>query len=147
MCEPCGPLQALIEQWRGGDHLTQLLAQEKILHHVLAESTGPASPAPLKAVVAAWNALGPPFSEILGLGRGGTRERQLRARLKEPFFRDNWPEIIRQVDRIPLCRGEIKSTDGRRPWVTSFDWLIKSSDNGRKVLEWAQRELAGMRDE
>ena len=59
-----------------------------------------------------------------------TRKVQLRARLKEQPFRENWKKAIYKVAMSNFCRGS-----SERGWRTSFDWFIGNDTNYIKVLE------------
>jgi hypothetical protein len=56
------------------------------------------------------------------------RERALRARAKDQFFRDNWQEGIRRVVESDFCTGKNK-----RGWVATFDWFIRPDTLGKLI--------------
>lgn len=78
------------------------------------------------AVVEAWNATKLPKVANMTTARTAA----LKARLSEPFFRDNWQEAITKVAASDFCRG---ATD-RGNWKATFDWFI-TPDAAVKVIE------------
>ena len=81
-------------------------------------------------VVEAWNEIAPRsgLQEVVAITTGSTRDRQLRARLKQ-FKVEGFIRAIKLVEMSRFLQGHNK--DG---WVITFDWLIRPS-NFQKVLE------------
>jgi hypothetical protein len=58
------------------------------------------------------------------------REKQLRARMAEPLFAENWQGIIERLSKSSFCTG-----NNGRGWKADIDWILKDSTNYAKVLE------------
>lgn len=76
--------------------------------------------------MAAWNAI-PKIRKAQRLTSG--RIRTLRARMKEPDFRDGWKEGLSVISRSTFLQG---SND--RKWIIDIDWFLKP-DSLTKILE------------
>jgi helix-turn-helix protein len=89
------------------------------------------------AVVAAWNdTVGLPRVRNLSSGR----KRKLAERLRDPFFRDNYPEAIRRIATSAFCRGH-----GKNGWKADFDFLLRPDTVARAVegaFDDRQQEVA-----
>ena len=48
------------------------------------------------------------------------RRRSLEARLREPFFVQNWREAMAKIRKSSFCRGK-----NDRGWRADFDWFVK----------------------
>jgi hypothetical protein len=57
------------------------------------------------------------------------RKTQLKARLKEPFFRENWKTAISKIASTPFTTGA-----GPRGWKADIDWLL-APGNLVKIVE------------
>jgi len=82
-----------------------------------------------------------------------TRKINLRARIQEKTFIENWKKAIDKISLSPFCRGATE-----RGWRASFDWFIKNDNNCVKALEGkyddipeddplAEQKMAKMREE
>jgi uncharacterized protein YdaU (DUF1376 family) len=58
------------------------------------------------------------------------RREKINTRLKAPFWRDNWQEMVRKVSESKFCQGV-----NRRGWRADIDWFIRNAENGQKALE------------
>lgn len=86
-----------------------------------------APPLPVDDVVAGWNALG--FTVQVLPPLAGKRLATLRARLREPFWRERWLLGLAKVQESGFCRGE-----NDRGWRATFDWFVRP-DTVRKLIE------------
>ena len=68
---------------------------------------------------ASWNAL-PADSRkaVRAMNRG--RVDQLRRRMQDATWRENWREALAAVPSSPFCRGE-----NRRGWTANVDWFLR----------------------
>ena len=60
----------------------------------------------------------------------GSRERQVRARLKEHPDMTYWSDVFDRIQAFPFLLGM-----NPRGWKVSFDWVMKNPENHLKVLE------------
>lgn len=58
------------------------------------------------------------------------RKAQLKTRMQEPDFAENWEGIIDRVAASAFCTGK-----NDRGWKADIDWILKNSGNYTKVLE------------
>lgn len=58
------------------------------------------------------------------------RKAKLKARMKEPYFAENWQAVIDKVAASPFCCGE-----NDRNWKADCTWILTNSDNYVKVME------------
>lgn len=77
-------------------------------------------------IVGAWNAL-PDVLHIQKLT--DVRKTSLRARLREPTFRDQWREAVDRISKSSFLRGQ-----NDRDWKADFDWFIRP-DSVIKIME------------
>lgn len=87
-----------------------------------------------------WNAFAEEHSlpKVRGIVSGSTRERQLRARMKDNGF--NLDEVLSAAAEQAFLLG-----DNKEGWVITFDWILKPS-NYIKVLEgqYKKKRLSNM---
>lgn len=57
------------------------------------------------------------------------RNRSLKSRMKETFFRENFPDGIKRISVSAFCLGE-----SEQGWRATFDWFLKPG-NLEKILE------------
>lgn len=81
-----------------------------------------------KEFVAAWNALGKPFSKIIVWGPD--RQKLLTLRLKNDWWREHWREGLERMKASPFCRGE---TD-RGTWIADVEFFLRPNSL-TKILE------------
>lgn len=67
------------------------------------------------------------------------RRHSIAARLREPFFIENWKSAIQRISQSKFCLGE-----NQRGWVASFDWFI-TPDAVVKIMEGKYDGVAQMR--
>jgi len=77
-------------------------------------------------VVAAWNETKLPKVATMTAARTAA----LKARLSEPFFRDNWTAALAKINASDFCHGRTARGD----WKATFDWFI-TPDAAVKALE------------
>ena len=58
------------------------------------------------------------------------RYKAVTARLKEPFFKQNYQEAMKKVANSDFCNGRILQDD-KSPWVANIDWFLRPD----KVME------------
>lgn len=74
-------------------------------------------------VVDFWNS----FENLPSIQSIGTsRMSAFKARMKEPYFRDNWRTAIEKIPSIPFLMGT-----NDRGWKADIDWLLKPESVGR----------------
>jgi hypothetical protein len=78
------------------------------------------------AIVEAWNKT--TLTKCQNLANG--RISNLKARLENDFWRENWRQGLEIIAASPFCRGE-----NDRGWVADIDWFIRSDDAVTKALE------------
>ncbi len=96
-------------------------------------SQSPPSPSPISsnhqsAVQSAWNASCPPLPRCLSIS--SKRAATIAARLKEPFFVENYQAAIKRASLSDFCLGK---TD-RGNWRMDFDFLLQP-DAVAKIME------------
>jgi hypothetical protein len=57
------------------------------------------------------------------------RQRTIRERLRDPFWRENWRDMLAHAGRLPFCNG----VNDRR-WHATIDWFIRP-DTVAKLYE------------
>jgi len=72
-----------------------------------------------------WNQSGLPKILVLS----GGRKSKLLARLKEPFFRDNWKDAIARIAKSRFCMGE-----NDRKWKADIEFFLRP-DSVAKAME------------
>jgi hypothetical protein len=77
-------------------------------------------------VVAAWNALPEEHARVARLGK---RRQALRARLRDPWWREHWSVAMERLSALPNMRGKCG-----HPWVATFEWFVRP-DSVSKLLE------------
>ena len=60
------------------------------------------------------------------------RRERLLERLKEPGFFRNFESIVKTIDGSDFLSNR---TEPPKKWKTTFDWLIKDSENWHKIME------------
>jgi DNA-binding MarR family transcriptional regulator len=90
--------------------------------------------------LAAWNeaAEAGGFTRAMTMTAG--RKKQLRARLKEKFFRDNWRAALAKIATIPWCIGK-----GSRKWKADVDFFLRPGAVA-KIMESESGPRGGIRD-
>jgi hypothetical protein len=78
-----------------------------------------------------WNAIDPPLPQCRELTVD--RKKKARKRLKERPF-DQWREVVARIGASDFCRGLVPSRNGDKPWIATFDWLLKP-ETAVRVLE------------
>lgn len=58
------------------------------------------------------------------------RRTKLRARLREPLFRDNWKRIIDTIAAIPFYTGR-----NEQGWVANIDWFVRNDTGYVRIME------------
>lgn len=79
-----------------------------------------------KAVIAAWNSIPDVTAVVPPLSKA--RKASLKRRLRDAFWRANWPKAITAVGESEFCRGE-----NDRGWRANFDWFLKPGTVGKLV--------------
>lgn len=79
-----------------------------------------------REVVEAWNAV-PEFQSVRNLSDG--RKKALKARMSEPFFRENWREGIARIAKSDFCKGINGSG-----WKADIDFFLRP-DSLSKIME------------
>lgn len=97
----------------------------------LADEAEPKEGKELEEVRKAWNDLPKDFGKVVALS--DDRKRALRARLKDPFWRENWRRALEMIPASSFLSGKVQK--GReRPWRASFDWFLRPGSVA-KVIE------------
>lgn len=78
-------------------------------------------------IVEAWNAHSPVLPKCLMIS--DKRHIKLMARLREPFFVENWREALSRVRASSFCCG-----GNDRGWKSDFDWFLQP-DVVLKIME------------
>src|SRR5690606_6205819 len=73
----------------------------------------------MHAVMSEWNMLGSPFPQCKLITN--QRRTHLKARLSDPFWRDNWQTAMKKMHSCPFLKGQGSGST----WVANFDWFIK----------------------
>jgi hypothetical protein len=82
---------------------------------------------PADGFVAYWNQ----FSSLPGIqNMNATRIKQLKTRVKEETFAENWKAIIEKLSQSKFHTGE-----NDRGWKANVDWILKNDTNYMKILE------------
>lgn len=76
---------------------------------------------------AAWNGLPKPFRKIRAMSAGRTTS--LRARMREPFWRENWQEALALIPESDFCRGL-----NEQGWIADPEFFLRP-DSVTKILE------------
>jgi len=79
-----------------------------------------------QTVVDEWNKL-QALPKIVTLSSG--RRKKLNARLREPFFADNWRAALKRIAESKFCTG-----DNPRQWVADFEFFLRP-DSVAKIIE------------
>lgn len=77
-------------------------------------------------VIAAWNA-SKCFAGVRAMTAGRTKH--LRARLRDPFWKEHWRAAIERLTRSDFCTGK-----NDRGWTADIDWFLKP-DTVAKIME------------
>jgi len=64
----------------------------------------------------------------------GGRKRNLKVRMKEPDFRENWKTVVCKLSRSAFHTG-----NNDRGWKANVDWILKNDQNYLKILELEDR--------
>jgi len=80
-------------------------------------------------LVSNWGKLSGLNNAIKDIRRIGVRADKIKARFKEPDFRDNLPELFEKINKSDWLTGKVKN------WAITFDWLIANNKNYIKILE------------
>ena len=100
-------------------------------------------PCPHERIVAAYHRLLPSLPRV----REWTplRRSHLAARWKAKRDRQSvewWEQIFAYAGKSPFLLGQSPARDGRKPFVLTLDWLVKSEDNLVKLIEGRYEEQA-----
>lgn len=79
----------------------------------------------MNEVLEYWNESPLPKCLVLSTGR----KTKLKARLRDPFFLENWSRAIDLASLSKFCKGETE-----RGWKASFDWFLQP-DVVAKIVE------------
>jgi hypothetical protein len=94
---------------------------------IASQKTSLASNGKLTPLASAWNELCPKLPAVREVS--AARKRKEQVRLKEHDL-GWWRGVFERINSTPFLRGESKGG-----WRASFDWVVKNSENGSKVLE------------
>lgn len=90
---------------------------------------GSASPSGVREVSDAWNEVADNVKLPKIAVVSDKRRRQIEARLRDAFFRENWRAALSKISGLEFCKGQ-----NDRGWVASFDWFV-SPDAVAKIIE------------
>ena len=102
--------------------------EEKNINTPLASAKGESetdvSHVPASEIVKFWNS-------VWGTNARLTEKRRtaIRARWRDPWWRENWQDAIRRTRESSFCAGE-----NDRGWTANLDWMLRP-DTATKVLE------------
>lgn len=118
------------------DRSTSVKTSKALSTHAEAEGEGEESSSlpfseEMRKVQELWNQLPRPIGKVVGLST--ERRKALRARLSDPWWRENYPAAIERIGKSKFCRGEIKGRDGRT-WKANFDFFLRP-ESALKALE------------
>lgn len=68
-----------------------------------------------------------------------SRKDSFKAKLNDPFWRDNWRESLVKARRSPFVRGEKEGTNGHPRFKANIDWFFRK-DTVAKIMEGAYAE-------
>lgn len=121
-CEKSAPIELELESELEGDKEQEAKTKTQRRKRGEAAAAGQES----KAVFEAWNTIAHVSSarELTP-----ARQRAIKARLAEPFFREHWPQAIDRVRRSRFCQG-----GGTQGWKADLDWFLRP-DTCAKILE------------
>src|SRR5690606_1550399 len=77
-------------------------------------------PDTLRLVEHTWNEFATAHGLPTIVGLNDKRKTSLRARLKDPVWRERWQEALAQIPRRPFCMGQ-----NDRGWKANFDWFLR----------------------
>lgn len=82
-----------------------------------------------------WNSLPSPIKKIARMTP--ERNRKLKTRLKDQFWKDNWIKAIERIPKSDFLMGREKS------WKADPDWFLSSGTPLQKIIECQYSGLAG----
>jgi hypothetical protein len=118
-----------------GDVTAQRMGQVEVGQVEVGDGTsGNRATARASDLLELWNAtVHPPIPKCRELN--DERRRRIRSRLQKRPSLTEWREAFEKANGSAFCRGEAPTKNGDKPWVVTFDWIIRNDTNAAKVLE------------
>ncbi len=93
------------------------------------ENTPPPKPSPAQKFMDTWNDVASKSGIPRITTMGGKREATLKARLRDPFWRDNWKAALDKIKDCPFLMG-----DNDREWRANIKFFLKP-DTVAEIIE------------